>query len=231
MAVSPIHSKYVTELTVRAPPPGRRIVMEGRVGLAGNSIHENAGAAHSARRNTLAHLHVIGRCIIRFPGEFQVALRIRQARLEEGPLLTELTMRSKAHWGYDTAFMAAARADLEFVPERFLTGFHVYILEDDNAVIGFYGLCPADKETVELTHLFVEPQHIGGGHGKQLWEHAVKNAQSLGFRRLILSSDPFAEPFYASQGAVRIGEEESAVRKGRMLPLMEYILRPPHPSP
>jgi len=154
--------------------------------------------------------------------ETGIGPRTRQARPDEAGTLTELTMRSKAHRGYDAAFMADARADLEVVPDRFLPDFHVYILETDKELIGFYSLCSVDIRTVELTHLFIDPQHIGCDYGKRLWHHALLVAQSEGFRRVILSSDPFVEPFYASQGAVRIGMKESTVRAGRMLPLMEY---------
>jgi N-acetylglutamate synthase-like GNAT family acetyltransferase len=159
-----------------------------------------------------------------------LALKIRHARPDECSALTELTMRSKAHWGYDGAFMADVREDLEIVAERFLPDFHVYVLENDIEIIGFYSLDPVDAETIELTHLFVEPKHIGSGFGKQLWQDSLVVAQSLGFRRLTLSSDPYAEPFYASQGAVRIGEKESTVRAGRMLPLMEYAFDSGRPA-
>jgi N-acetylglutamate synthase-like GNAT family acetyltransferase len=159
-----------------------------------------------------------------------VVPKIRQARAEECNALSELTMRSKAHWGYDAAFMADVREDLEIVAERFLPDFHVYVLENDSEMIGFYSLDPVDADTVELTHLFVEPKYIGKGFGKQLWQDSLHVAQSLGFRRLTLSSDPYAEPFYASQGAARIGEKESTVRARRMLPLMEYVFVPPNPA-
>ena len=156
--------------------------------------------------------------------------RIRQARPDECGALTELAMRSKAHWGYDAAFMANVRADLEVIPEKFMPGFHVYILETDSEVIGFYSLRPVDDETVTLEDLFIEPKYIGSGYGKQLWDHSLLVAQSLEFRRLTLISDPYAEPFYASRGAVRIGETESNALAGRMLPLMEYVFKQPNPA-
>jgi N-acetylglutamate synthase-like GNAT family acetyltransferase len=152
-----------------------------------------------------------------------VVPRIRQARMDECPALTELAMRSKAHWGYDAAFMANVRADIEVIPEKFMPGFHVYILETENEMIGFYSLRPEDAETVVLEDLFIEPKHIGRGYGKQLWEHSLRVAQSVGYSKMTLISDPYAEPFYARQGAVRIGEIESNALAGRMLPLMEYI--------
>jgi N-acetylglutamate synthase-like GNAT family acetyltransferase len=155
-----------------------------------------------------------------------VVPKIRQARLDECPALTELAMRSKAHWGYDATFMANVRADLEVIAGKFMPGFHVYILETENEVIGFCSLRPEDAETVALEDLFIEPKHIGHGFGKQLWDHSLRVAQSLGFQRVTLISDPYAEPFYARQGAVRFGEIESNALAGRMLPLMEYVFDP-----
>jgi len=140
-------------------------------------------------------------------------------------MLTELTVRSKAHWGYDDSFMERSRPDLEFHASKFLPDFHVYILEADGEPLGYCSLIPVDSNTVELHDLFIEPPHIGKGHGKKLWDYAVNLARSLGFSRLVLTADPNAEPFYAHQGAVRIGEKTSPVGSDRKLPVMEYILR------
>jgi GNAT superfamily N-acetyltransferase len=152
-----------------------------------------------------------------------VVRRIRQARVDECNSLTELAMRSKAHWGYSAEFMANVRADLEVRPEKFMPGFHVYVLENANEMIGFYSLRPENSEGVILEDLFIYPQHIGQGYGKMLWDHSLAVARSLGYRKLTLISDPYAEPFYARQGAVRTGETESNALAGRMLPVMEYV--------
>jgi len=204
-----------------APPviePGAEVDVEFQL-LHGLELPFCAGDTFNVQEGH--HLVASGKIV-----ETGMGPRIRQARPEEAAGLTELTMRSKAHWGYDAAFMADARADLEVVPARFQPDFHVYILETEKEIIGFCSLCPVEIRTVELTHLFIDPQHIGCGYGKRLWNHAVLVAQCEGYRRIILSSDPFAELFYASRGAVRIGMKESTVRAGRMLPLMEYILKP-----
>src|SRR5687768_4428349 len=44
---------------------------------------------------------------------------VRRARADEAEALTELTMRAKASWGYDAAFMAACREELTLTPETF----------------------------------------------------------------------------------------------------------------
>jgi len=148
--------------------------------------------------------------------------RIRRARIDEAPLLTELTTRSKAHWQYDAAFLADARQDLTFEPEKFLPDFLVYVFELNGEMLGFCSLLPHDDARIELHDLFVEPRHIGKGYGKQLWDYAVNLARESGFQTLVLTSDPNAEPFYARQGAVRIGLKPSSVRPDRVLPVMEY---------
>jgi GNAT superfamily N-acetyltransferase len=153
-----------------------------------------------------------------------VVPHIRRARPEDGPLLTELTVRSKAHCGYDDSFLESALAELEFQASRFLPDFHVYILEAERRPVAFCSLISVDTHTAELHDLFVEPRHIGKGFGKELWDYAVNLARSLGFNRLVLTADPNAEPFYARQGAVRIGEKISPVRSNRSLPVMEYVL-------
>jgi GNAT superfamily N-acetyltransferase len=149
---------------------------------------------------------------------------VRRARPEEGGLLTELTVRSKAFWGYDDSFLEGARQELEFNASKFLPDFHVYVIEAEGQPLGFCSLISVDGSTVELHDLFVEPRCIGKGYGKELWNFAVKLARSLGFKRIVLTADPNAEPFYAHQGAIRIGVKASPVCSDRVLPVMEYIL-------
>jgi len=76
--------------------------------------------------------------------------RIRRARVEEARLLTELTMRSKAHWQYDAAFLAATKHELEFRPGKFLPEFHVYVLEEGENILAFCSLIPIAPERIEL---------------------------------------------------------------------------------
>lgn len=90
-------------------------------------------------------------------------------------------------------------------------------------VIGFYTLAGEAPAGV-LACLFVEPDHIGGGVGRRLWQHAVDTARTLDFEQLTLDSDPFAEDFYRRMGAVRVGSVPSGSLPGRVLPQMAYRL-------
>lgn len=128
-------------------------------------------------------------------------IRIRRARPEEAALLTELTIRSKAHWPYDAAFLAVVRHELEFQPSKYLPDFHVYVLEEKQTVLGFCGLIRVDDARMELRDLFLDPNYIGEGQGKRLWNFAVELARGLGFRTLILTADPLCRTFLSASGS------------------------------
>jgi GNAT superfamily N-acetyltransferase len=148
---------------------------------------------------------------------------IRRADPAEAPLLTELALRSKAYWGYDAAFLEACRRGELMVSAGFVGTRPVFVLEEGGQLVGFYGL-RGDPPDADLAYLFVEPAAVRRGHGRRLWEHAVATAGQLGYRRLLIESDPKAEPFYRAMGATRVGEVPSTVRPGRMLPLLTLSL-------
>jgi GNAT superfamily N-acetyltransferase len=149
--------------------------------------------------------------------------KIRAAALEEHAQLTELALRSKSHWGYDPEFLSDCRASLTLTPQYVAT-HPVYVLEEENCIVGFYSLIETTNEVVDLEHLFIEPSAIGKGYGKQLWQHLVTTARRLGYRLMTIEADPFAEPFYRRMGAAQVGEVPSEVRTGRMLPLLHFHL-------
>jgi GNAT superfamily N-acetyltransferase len=146
-------------------------------------------------------------------------LRLRDGRRDEARLLSELALRSKSYWGYDQAFLDACRAELTLGPED-VEIKRVTVAEHDGQVVGFYALA-GDPPEGTLADLFVEPDHIGTGVGRALWEHAMGVARTLGFARLTLEADPGAEPFYLAMGAHRIGSVPSGSIPGRFIPLLE----------
>ena len=133
---------------------------------------------------------------------------IRRARLDEVPLLNDLTGRSTLSWGYDPAFLDWEPQALRVTP-AFVAGCPVYVLEEGGRVIGYYGLTGAPPEMV-FDKLFVDPAWIGTGRGKRLWRHAVATARDLGATLLTFDSDPNAAPFYRAMGAEWLGAEETS---------------------
>ena len=57
--------------------------------------------------------------------------------------------------------------------------------------------------------LFVEPDFIGAGVGRVLFQAAVQAAMARGWRRIYIESDPQSEGFYEQVGAVKVGERLS----------------------
>jgi GNAT superfamily N-acetyltransferase len=148
--------------------------------------------------------------------------RVRPARPEEAPRLSELALRSKAFWGYDAAFLERCRVELEVRAER-LAALRAHVFEREDRILGFFTLA-GDPPEGELVHLYVDPQAIGGGVGAALFRAARNIAQREGFRRLLIHSDPNAAPFYSRQGARQVGQVESGSIPGRLLPLLALDL-------
>lgn len=147
---------------------------------------------------------------------------IRRAQPEDAEMLTQLTYRSKAHWGYDEAFMTLARPVMAISAEQIRNNC-IYILEHGQEAAGFYSLESPQGEAITLENLFIDPQFIGKGCGHDLLQHAFEQAKTMGYRIIQLVSDPHAEGFYQKMGAVRTGETPG-LTPGRMLPTMRFEL-------
>lgn len=137
-------------------------------------------------------------------------------------MASALCLASKAHWGYDAAFLKACTAELTLLPEDLSTS-QVAILTDADVLCG---VCQVGVEGQEadLHKLFVAPDQMRSGHGQRLMNWAIQTARDLGATRLVIEADPGAEPFYLRIGALRIGETPSGSIPGRSLPLLEMQL-------
>lgn len=151
------------------------------------------------------------------------SIGIRRATADDAPRLTELAMRSKAHWGYDAAFLAACREELTVSPQA-IAAHTVFVAERGTVALGFYAVTRALEGACELEALFVDPQAIGTGLGKRLFEHATRQARDLGAARLVIESDPNAAGFYQAMGAAASGQCLSKSIPGRSLPVFELTL-------
>ncbi|MFD5130455.1 GNAT family N-acetyltransferase [Streptomyces olindensis] len=141
---------------------------------------------------------------------------IRPARATEAGVLTDLALRSKAHWGYDAGFLEACREELTVTADE-LARRRATVADRDGRVLGFTTL-EGEPPTGVLGMMFVEPQAIGQGIGRLLFERTIAAGRELGFTRLTIDADPNAEPFYRAMGAVRVGEVPSGSIAGRVLP-------------
>ena len=146
---------------------------------------------------------------------------IRPARAGEAATLTALALRSKAHWGYDAAFMERVRPILTF-SEDDLVASPVYVLDAGGTAVGIYRLT-GTPPSGELEDLWLDPSAIGQGSGRRMFHHALATARTLGFDELTIEAEPNAEGFYAAMGATRVGERRSP--SGRTLSLLRVPTR------
>ena len=147
-------------------------------------------------------------------------IALRAARPEEARALSQIAFASKAHWGYDAAFMAACREELT-VREEHIAKRSVLVAEGPGGTtFGFGGLCTRENGEPEIWHLFVAPEAMGQGAGRLLTEALIDKARAIGAPRLWVESDPNAESFYRACGFRRVGETPSGSIAGRSLPLL-----------
>lgn len=136
-------------------------------------------------------------------------VEIREAAESEAGLLSALAFESKAHWGYSRETMESWKGQLAFsisvVPSR-----PSYVAAIDGEIVGFYSLAPSERAW-ELDNLWVAPPFMRQGVGKALLAHALELAFRGGATSVSVDSEPYAEAFYLSLGAVRCGEKPAPI--------------------
>jgi len=150
---------------------------------------------------------------------------MRRAEPAQAEFLTELAIRSKAHWGYSKEFMTACRDELTYTADQIeapQSAFFVCMMGD--RIIGFHALEKLHPDVAELEALFVDPPYIGRGIGRALIEHALDIARRIGVSSVVIQGDPNAERFYLAAGATRTGDRESNSIPGRQLPMFRIEL-------
>tara|TARA_R110002073_G_scaffold302123_1_gene469738 strand:- start:5444 stop:5935 length:492 start_codon:yes stop_codon:yes gene_type:complete len=150
-------------------------------------------------------------------------IRLRPARPGEAQALSALCLRSKAYWGYDSAFMASVAPYLQVTDDAIREGYATVAVDADGIVLG---VCQIDPwgHGGSLDLMFVDPEAIGKGAGRALFEHAKAQLKALGQPVMTILSDPYAEPAYLHMGARRVEMRASDVFPGRELPWLEVVL-------
>ncbi|CAN5611656.1 GNAT family N-acetyltransferase [soil metagenome] len=133
--------------------------------------------------------------------------------------MTRIAFAAKRHWGYPERWIEAWRNILTITP-AYIARNEVYAGTVNDEAIAFYALT-SKGGVMDLGHLWVQPEYMGFGIGRALFEHALCRTASRGAGVLEIESDPSAEGFYLRMGARRIGETISDVcGQRRVLPLL-----------
>lgn len=150
-------------------------------------------------------------------------IQIYRAKPEQAQDLTQIALAAKRHWGYPERWLELWKPQLTFTPEYFEEN-ESWVAETGNSPVAFYTLLQK-PETAWIENLWVSPENIGKGVGKQLFSHAVGVSRQRGFGMLQLEADPNAVGFYKAMGMKQIGERISEIEgQPRVLPIMEIRL-------
>lgn len=128
---------------------------------------------------------------------------MRAVTPDDLPAVNALVRASKGSWGYPAEWLDRWWPELEVTPHLLARG-HAQLLEADGMIQGFYLILPEAPEWL-LDHLWVAPEAQRRGVGRALLDDAARHTAGAGRAGLRIDSDPFAEPFYLGQGAVRRG--------------------------
>jgi GNAT superfamily N-acetyltransferase len=142
---------------------------------------------------------------------------IRPPHPDEGERLREIAAAAKAYWGYDIDQVRRWAAEADFS-----TGKDVLVAEEGGRAVGFASVLPQGEAAV-LDDLWVEPDAIGTGLGRLLFDAAVTRARELGARTLEWEAEPNAVGFYERMGGRYVRDSEPS-EWGRILPVMAVEL-------
>ena len=146
-------------------------------------------------------------------------VQIIQSSAVDHEVLTEITKKSKAHWGYTKKQMENWSTDLT-ITKKYIESNHVYKLCVDTHTIWYYSYIYLNEKEVKLDNLFVLPNYIGRGFGRLLMNDFLERVKKENRKKVTLESDPNAENFYQHYGFIKVDHIETAI-SGRYLPIME----------
>src|SRR4029078_11323308 len=105
-------------------------------------------------------------------------MRVRRGPEADFERLREIAIEAKAHWGYDRARVEEWALDGDFEPES-LRSRLLYVAEADGRPVGWARLI-LGGEVAWLEDLWVEPEWIGKGLGRQLFERGADEGRPRG---------------------------------------------------
>lgn len=150
---------------------------------------------------------------------------VRNAQENEAERLTQLTLRSKASWGYSDSLMKSWESGLTVHASDIADPLNIIRVIENGVIEGFYFLRIKDSTNARLRFFFIDPLHQRKGFGSVLFEDLVRMCKEKGVQSIMMESDPHAEIFYRKCGAVTIDYVPSGTAGERPLPLMEYKMK------
>jgi len=150
-------------------------------------------------------------------------MNIRPAAESEAPILCDLVMRAKAHWGYSAETLERWRPELAVTPAD-VRERPAFVAMADAEIVGFYSL-RTFRTVWELDNLWVLPEFMHQGIGRALLAHALATAARGGASEVTVDADPNAESFYLEFGAIRRGDVPAPIpgQPKRVRPQLAFV--------
>lgn len=149
--------------------------------------------------------------------------KITKSTIEDSEVLTEITKKSKAYWGYSDE-QIENWSELLTITKNYIKTNHVYKLLDNDLPVAYYSYIYLNQKEVKLDNLFVLPNYIGTGLGKLLMNNFLDRIKDTEVEKIILDSEPNAEKFYEYFGFKKVGQIKTSI-KDRYLPIMELKIQ------
>lgn len=138
------------------------------------------------------------------------------------PVLAEWVARAPEMWGRWREAITADPAR----PKR------AWVAERDGTLLGYATTGPGESEWLEppagageLTNLYIDPDAIGTGVGRALYQHAVDDLRTRGFDPLLVwafRDNPKAQRFYRAMGLVIDVPDHDWVLGGVPCPIVRF---------
>ena len=149
-------------------------------------------------------------------------MKIRKANINDNKVLTDITKKSKAYWGYSEEQILKWNKNLT-ISKEYIENNSVFTLVNNEIIIGYYSYLVRDEKNVILDNLFILPEYIGKGFGKYLMTDFLNRMKDEKFEKITLDSEPNSENFYLKIGFKKVGEFKTSI-KNRFMPIMEMSL-------
>ncbi|WP_172123278.1 MULTISPECIES: GNAT family N-acetyltransferase [unclassified Devosia] len=147
------------------------------------------------------------------------AVTIRQARLEDRPLLNQVMLNASLAVETGEVLRRLTEAPGHFrIDEDLLRHGQIVVAEANGAPVGFAAFSIGGSEFAELAGMFVDPPYWRRGIGRQILEAVERELlvrQATGIR---VVAGTTAVPFYQAQGFTVVGKEKTPL--GPVVPVM-----------
>ncbi|MNC29697.1 putative acetyltransferase [compost metagenome] len=159
-------------------------------------------------------------------------ITFERAKPSEHHSLTNVSFEAKRYWKYPEEYYTAWEKELTITKEYIASNL-VYLARVGDEVAGYFSICRVESDFWSgkvfvnkgywLEHIFIRPEFMGRGIGKELIQLSKEVCREHRIEKLHIFSDPFAKGFYTKIGARYVRESESSI-EGRQIPVFELLI-------